>query len=120
VALVAADALGVAADPETLGGGHEGEDAHAAVTSRVPGQGQAVDRVEGGDALAGDRAGAGLVAGEAVVHPALVATGVDRGAGDGHAVEGVAAGVVDPRRLLAGPVAPVSQRAAVSHRLPAR
>ena len=62
--LVAADALGVAADPEALGGGHQREHAHAAVASRVPGQGQAVDRVEGGDALAGDRARADLVAGE--------------------------------------------------------
>jgi hypothetical protein len=60
--LVTADALGVAADPEALGGGHEGEDADAAVASRVPGQGQAVDRVEGGDALAGDRAGPALSA----------------------------------------------------------
>src|SRR5215217_2686164 len=106
VVLVAADAVGVAADPEALGGGDEGEGAHAAVTPGVPGQGQAVDRVEGGDALAGDRARAGLVGGEAVVHPALVAADVDRGPGDGHAVEGVAAGVVDPGRLLAGPRGP--------------
>src|SRR5215208_3792706 len=106
VVLVAADAVGVAADPEALGGGDEGEGAHAAVTPGVPGQGQAVDRVEGGDALAGDRARAGLVGGEAVVHPALVAADVDRGPGDGHTVEGVAAGVVDPGRLLAGPRGP--------------
>jgi hypothetical protein len=57
VVLVAADAVGVAADPEALGGGDQGEGADAAVTAGVPGQGQAVDRVEGGDALAGDRAG---------------------------------------------------------------
>jgi hypothetical protein len=62
VVLVAADALGVAADPQALGGGHEGEHAHDAVAPRVSGQGQAVDRVGGGDALAGDRAGAGLSA----------------------------------------------------------
>src|SRR5215213_7664077 len=106
VVLVAADAVGVAADPQALGGGHEREGANAAVAARVPGQGQAVDRVEGGDALAGDRARAGLVGGEAVVHPPLVAADVDRGPGDGHAVEGVAAGVVDPGRLLAGPRGP--------------
>src|SRR4029453_12626788 len=46
--------------------------------------------------------GPAVVGREAVVHPALVAADVDRGAGDGHAVEGVAAGVVDPGRLLPG------------------
>src|SRR5215217_7874601 len=56
VVLVAADVVGVAADPEALGGGDQGEGADAAVPAGVPGQGQAVDRVEGGGALAGDRA----------------------------------------------------------------
>ena len=77
----------------------EVEDADAAVTGGVPGQRQAVDRVEGRDAGPVDRTLAGLVGGERVVLPAGVAAGVDDGVGDLDRVRRVAAGVVDPRRL---------------------
>ena len=98
---LAADLRGVAADPEPLAGREHRLGAHAAGAARVPRQRQAVDRVEGGDALARHGARAGLVALEGVVLPAHVAADVDGAAGHGDAVRRVATGVVDPGRVVA-------------------
>src|SRR5207248_1037585 len=79
----------------------------APVPPRVPGQGEAVARIEGGDPLPGHGAGPGggvdrRAVGPVVVEPADVAADVDGGAGDVDGGEAVAAAAVDPRRLEAG------------------
>ncbi len=99
--------VGVAPDPQPVGGGGDGPRALAPVPAGVPGQGEAAGRVEGGDALPGHAPGAGLrgevgAVGSWVVQPAGVAADVDRGAGDGHGGEAVAAAVVGPGRLEGG------------------
>ena len=106
---------GVAADPQAGGGGEQGLGAGAAGAAGVPGQRQAVDRVECGDAFAGHGAGAGLVALEGVVLPAHVAADVDGLAGDCDAVGGVAAGVVGPGGLGAGAAVGLPAGGGVAH-----
>ena len=68
--------------------------------ARVPAQGLAGRRVDRPDALPRHRTRSSAVGAEGVVEPALVATDVDRCAGDRHRVQGVTAGVVDPRRAV--------------------
>ena len=100
--VLAADARGVRAHPQARGGGEHHLDAQATgVADRVPAEGQAVQRVERGDAHAIDRALArGVAVGRVrVVPPALVTADVDRRVGGGHAERGVSTGVVDPRGL---------------------
>ncbi|GAT68120.1 hypothetical protein PS9374_03781 [Planomonospora sphaerica] len=99
VVLPVADAVGVAADPQPLRGRGQVEHADPERPGRVPGQRDAVDRVEGREARPGDGPGTGGVAPERVVGPAEVAADVDRLRGHGHRVAGVAAGVVDPGRV---------------------
>src|SRR6185437_15939602 len=97
------DVGGVAADPEAVLGGEQRPNAGAArVAARVPGERHAVHRVEGGDAHPADGARAGGIARERVVLPALVAAGVDGGAGHGDLGDAVAAAVVRPGGQLAG------------------
>ena len=102
--LEVADPLGVAAHPQAVVGRVQRERRRTAgVASGVPAQREAVVGVERRDARTGHRTRAGAVAGERVVHPALVPADVDGLAGGLDRPQGVAAGVVDPGRLQVGP-----------------
>jgi hypothetical protein len=101
VVLVAADAVGVAADPQALAGGDEGERAHAAVAAGVPGQGRPFIGSRAAMPSRATAPGPARSATKLLFIQRWVAADVYRGPGDGHAVEGVTAGGVDPGRLLA-------------------
>src|SRR5690606_9271559 len=95
-----AQLLGVTAHQQSLGRCDECLDTVPPRPGRIPGQRLAGLRVERGDAGTLDRAWAGVVDTVAVVHPALVATDVHGGTGDGRGQQRVAAGPVHPGRVL--------------------
>src|SRR5947199_2737567 len=97
-----ADVVGVVADPKALVSGEQVEHTDTRGAGRVPGERHTGGWVEGGQAGAVHGTGTGRVTAVGIVHPAVVAAGVDGGAGDGNAPERVVAGEVDPRRLETG------------------
>ena len=82
---------------------------------RGPVERQTVERVERGGSHAGHRARAGAVAGERVVHPALMTADVDRVSGREHRPCGVPAGILHPvglQRVPGGVHLPAHDRVA--------
>src|SRR6185437_3728300 len=97
--LVVADPVGVRADPDA---GRRRVDllgaVAARVTTRIPRERNAVDRVQCGEPRTRNRTALRVVLAIRIVQPAVVTADVDGVRGDGHRVDGVGSGEVDPGR----------------------